>query len=393
LPKTVTVNELTTVASVFTAARFINGEAISGSPLGLKIAAGTTPNLVDLETGGWGKVIVNPGNSTWTTTLANFDTLGSLISAFFTVANDDWRTRFLKAATPTDGTTPKNTLEAMAGIAREPWANPKDHYALFDEAYPQPEDGARRRAPFAPYLAYTPTDFTLSLWFGGGGSYSNGNMVFDAEGNMWCGQNWLAGSQSGVRKSTGGGLIKFSPNGTARSPAITGFTGMGVDGIGWSTAVALDKVWVASFNGAIGVHDFQGRTIGKETDIPFAGKTGGLMGIAVAPNGDVWIADGSKNQLLLFPGGRLQDGRIVHVAGLASPFGIAIDPQNRVYVSNSQANSRGFVRASAGAPSVLDAGAFIFPLPAQALGMGGTCGIDPLTRTKREAFALLPYGG
>jgi hypothetical protein len=82
---------------------------------------------------------------------------------------------------------------------------------------------------------------------------SGDGIASDAEGNMWCGQNWLAGSQSGVRKSTGGGLIKFSPNGTALSPAITGFTGMGVDGIGWGTAVALDKVWVASFNGAIGV--------------------------------------------------------------------------------------------------------------------------------------------
>ena len=267
-PPTVTVNELTTVASAFTAARFINGEVISGNPLGLRIAAGNAPNLVDLETGGWGKVVVDPGNSTWTTTLANLDTLGSLISAFATVADDDWRARFLTAGTPADGATPKNTLEAMAGIARTPWANPKALYALFDEAYPQPKDGSRRNAPFAPYLAYSPQDFTLSLWFGGGGSYSNGNMVFDAEGNMWCGQNWLPGSQSGVRKSIGGGLIKFSPNGTALSPPITGFTGMGVDGIGWGTAVALDKVWVASFNGAIGVHDFQGRPIGKESDIP-----------------------------------------------------------------------------------------------------------------------------
>ena len=100
LPKTVTVNELTTVASAFTAARFINGEAISGNPLGLRIAAGNVPNLVDPETGGWGKVILDPLNSTQTTTLANLNTLGSLISAFFTVANDDWRTRFLKAATP-----------------------------------------------------------------------------------------------------------------------------------------------------------------------------------------------------------------------------------------------------------------------------------------------------
>jgi hypothetical protein len=338
-PEKIVVNELTTVASAFTAARFINGEAISGNLLGLRIAAGNTPNLVDLETGGWGKVIIDSGNSTWTTTLANFDTLGSLITAFATVANDDWRARFFAAATPTAGATPKNTLEAMAGIARTPWANPKALYGLFDEAYPLPAPDGRRSAPFAPYLVYAPTDFTLSLWFGGGGSYSNGNMVFDADGNMWCGQNWLAGSQSGVRKSTGGGLIKFSPNGTALSPPITGFTGMGVDGIGWGTAVALDKVWVAGFNGAIGVHDFQGRTIGKESDIPFAGKTGGLMGVAVAANNDVWIADGSKNQLLYFPGGRLKDGRIVNVAGLASPFGIAIDPQNRIWVSNSQANT------------------------------------------------------
>jgi hypothetical protein len=339
LPKTCVVNELTTVASAFTAARFINGESISGKPLGLRIAAGNAPNLVDPVTGGWGKVIVDPGNSTWTTTLANLNTLGSLISAYATVADDDWRARFLKASATTGAATPKNTFEAMAGIARTPWANPKALYALFDEAYPQPKDDSRRKAPFAPYLAYVPNDFVLALWFGGGGSYANGNMCFDAEGNMWCGQNWLPGSQSGVLKSIGGGLIKFSPNGTALSPAITGFTGMGVDGIGWGTAVAPDKVWVASFNGAIGVHDFEGRTVAKESDIPFAGKTGGLMGVTVAANGDVWIADGTKNQLLKFPGGSVRDGMIVDVKGLKSPFGIAVDFQNRVWVSNSQSDT------------------------------------------------------
>jgi hypothetical protein len=42
------------------------------------------------------------------------------------------------------------------------------------------------------------------------------------------------------------------------------------------------------------------------------------MGIGVAPNGDVWIADGSDDQLLFFPGGQIKDGRIVKVAGLKS---------------------------------------------------------------------------
>src|SRR5271154_653930 len=241
----------------------------------------------------------------------------------------------------------------MAGIARAPWANASALYALFNEAYPQPKNPLeRRKAPFAPYLAYVPDDFALSLSFAGGGNYSAGRLMFDAEGNLWSGQNWLPDSQSGVIHGIGGGTIKFSSNGTALSPPITGFTGMGVDGIGWGTAVAVDKVWVAGFNGAIGVHDFQGRTIGKESDIPFAGKTGGLMGVSVAANNDVWIADGTKNQLLYFPGGRLKDGRIVNVAGLASPFGIAIDAQNRVWVSNSQSNT--VVRFPAADPSKVD---------------------------------------
>src|SRR5208283_3682807 len=142
-PEKVVINELTTVASAFTSARFINGESISGNPLGLRIAAGNAPNLVDPATGGWGKVLLDPLNSSMTTTLATLDTLGSLITASVTVANDDWRARFYKAATPTAGATPKNTLEAIAGIAREPWANPKELYAIFDEAYPQPKDGSR----------------------------------------------------------------------------------------------------------------------------------------------------------------------------------------------------------------------------------------------------------
>jgi len=335
-PAKVVINELTTVASAFTTARFINGESISGSPLGLRIAAGNVPNLVDPETGGWGKVLLDPLNSTQTTTLASFDTLGSLITAFFTVANDGWRARFLKAATPIGGATPKNTLEAMAGIARSPWADPTLLYALFDEAYPQPKDPLfRRKAPFAPYLGYAPKDFALSLCFSGGGNYSAGRLMFDADGNLWSGQNWLPGSQSGVIRGIGGGTIKFAPNGTALSPAITGFTGMGVDGIGWGTGVALDKVWVTSFNGAIGVMDFNGNPIGKESDFPMAGKNGGLQGVGIATNGDVWIADAVKDQLLYFPGGRVKDGRIVQVKGLVSPFSIVIDTQNRVWVSNA----------------------------------------------------------
>ena len=152
--------------------------------------------------------------------------------------------------------------------------------------------------------------------------------MFDADGNLWSGQNWMPGSQSGLIRSIGGGVVKITPNGAPLSPPITGFTGMGIDGVGWGTAVTRDKVWITSFNGKILVLDFDGHPIGSESDFPFKEKLTGLMGIGVAANGDVWIADGSDNQLLQFPGGRVKDGRIIKVAGLKSPFDIVIDQRS-----------------------------------------------------------------
>src|SRR5215472_13873306 len=48
-PTTVTINEMTTVASVWTNNQFLDGKAIKGHALGLKIAAGNVPNFVDLQ--------------------------------------------------------------------------------------------------------------------------------------------------------------------------------------------------------------------------------------------------------------------------------------------------------------------------------------------------------
>lgn len=90
-----------------------------------------------------------------------------------------------------------------------------------------------------------------------------------------------------MRKNIGGGVTKFSPNGTALSPPITGFTGMGIDGVGWGTAVALDKVWITSFNGKILVMDFDGYPIGDESDFPFKERLTGLMGVGIATNAEL----------------------------------------------------------------------------------------------------------
>ena len=72
LPARVAINEFTTIASVVTHAQFIDNITIKGSPLQLRIAAGNVPNFVDLETGDYGRTILDALNSSQTLTMANF---------------------------------------------------------------------------------------------------------------------------------------------------------------------------------------------------------------------------------------------------------------------------------------------------------------------------------
>src|SRR5215471_3119017 len=112
-PATVTINEMTTIASVWTHNQFIDGTAIKGQPLQLKIAAGNVPSLVDLATGGWGATIQDPLNSGQTTTMANFATLAdALAGCTARVVPHACEKLYAAAAGPEGAPSPTNTLAA-----------------------------------------------------------------------------------------------------------------------------------------------------------------------------------------------------------------------------------------------------------------------------------------
>lgn len=68
----------------------------------------------------------------------------------------------------------------------------------------------------------------------------------------------------------------------------------------------------------------------------------GLRGITFAPNGDLYMTIGSNSSVLRFDG---QTGALVQTVvqpgagGLSSPFGVAVDFQDRVYVANTGGNN------------------------------------------------------
>jgi hypothetical protein len=102
-PTKIVINEMTTVASVWTHAQFLEGEAIKGHALGLRIAAGNVPNFVDLQTGGWGGAIQDPLNSSQTPTMANFATLADLLASCTTRVTTNACDELFAAATPPTG--------------------------------------------------------------------------------------------------------------------------------------------------------------------------------------------------------------------------------------------------------------------------------------------------
>lgn len=318
-PPRVTINDLTTVASVWTGAQFLDGTAMSGNATGLAIASGNVPNLVNLETGGLGPVITNGLNGPQTTTLAKLNTLGLLLSACVT-SKPDACAKLFRAATPPGGTAPTDTLAAAQNIARHPGHNADKLFGLLDEFYPVPE-GKRYRDPARiPYLTFAPSAWTLSLVYSGGGYSGVGGIAIDGEGNMWANNNFIAGSQTTIYEQFGGGVSKFASNGQPLSPMVTGFLGGGVYSTGWGIAVSADdKVWTTSLIGStISVFDRKtGQPLSPDTGYNFDGALGQMQGVAIAPNGDVWTVDTGLDQIVHIPGGDPSKGRILGRTAMA----------------------------------------------------------------------------
>ena len=354
-PGKIVVNELTTVASVWTNAQLVKGTAIQGNALSLSIAAGNVPNLVNLSTGSWGDAIQDSLNSTQTPTMANLGTLADILAGCATEVTANACASLFAAATPAGGTAPADTLTAAQSIAWNPTQHTDELFGLLNIDYPFPpaqQNIQLRAAPYVPYLEYAPSAWILALKFSGGGIDGPGKLGFDSKGDAWVGDNFIVGDQAGFQPWNGnwnGNLSELAPDGRVLSPMTTGWTGGGVFGPGFGTAIdAQDRVWVSNNvpGRSISVFDKNGQPLTPPDGITFNHQLGAMQGILVAPNGDVWILDNEKNQLVEFPGGDISKGKFIctSVKGKSDempcklfkgPFHLAIDGKNQIWVSNA----------------------------------------------------------
>ena len=345
LPATVTINEMTTVASVWTHAQFLDGSAIKGPSLSLRIAAGNVPNFVDLQTGGWGTTIQDPLNSSQTPTMANFATLADALAGCVTRVTPDACPKLYTATTPPKGDAPNDTLMAAQSIARAPWYQPARVFALLDAILSGPARARTMRAvPFMPYLDSAPSAWVLPLKFDGGGYRAGGKAMFDSEGNLWVGDNFTDGL-AGRRIPFGRAMPPSSP------PTVSPLSpdhhrlyrrrnaGRHI----WAAVDAKDNAWLSTYGGkSIAVFDKNGKPLTPPDGITFDGKLGLMQGIIATPSGDVWALGNFKEPASsTFPRAiRPRAGssaRVVDVEPCKSfvgPFHLGIDQQDRIWVTN-----------------------------------------------------------
>ena len=305
-PAKVTINEMTTIASVWTHNQFIDGTAIKGQPLQLKIAAGNVPSFVDLATGGWGDDDPGPAQQRPDADDGELRDAGQCACR---LRRSRGARRLRQALRRREGSR-GGDAGRHAGRSAGDRALPVVPAAADLRAARCVLSGAAGQEPapgaVCPYLQFAPSAWVLPLKFDGGGYRAGGKAMFDAEGNLWVGNNFTVGWQANDALWQGN-ASKFDPNGKPLSPITTGFTGGGMEGGTFGAAIDLKgNVWLSSYGSkSIAVFDKDGKPLTPPEGINFGGRLGLMQGIITAPNGDVW-ALGS----LEAPAAPLSEGRL-----------------------------------------------------------------------------------
>ena len=321
---TVTVNEVTTVASAYSLAQFITAAPNVGAPAsnysGLSNAFVTVNNLVNIATGT--ALSITPAYAsnpvpflnTSTAPQMRVNTLADILNSC--ASNGSGCSALWSAATPPSGTAPANTLQAILNIAQNPGVNVSTLFGL-----------APASPPFSPALPSAPNDWTLALTFTGGGlgispstsgtdsaSHTgigptiSTSLAIDANGNVWVTGYGEYGYQSGSPNPDVPILAEFNNQGAPLTPATTQSSDatpvitFGGYNFGQTVAqpgeepssIAIDasgNIWAGDFSSAGDLF-----TVSSSLSLLASADTGvSVYSVAIDNNGNAWIGGGHDN--------------------------------------------------------------------------------------------------
>jgi len=297
----VTVNELTTVASVWALAPFMTGATNIGSTatnqVGLGDAFAAVTSVASIANGAAPGPALPAGA---TLPIANVDTLANILSSCVNTtggtAGDSSPCGNLFSATTVNSVAPTNTVAAALNMAQHPAANISALYAL------QPAS-----PPFVPSLSSAPKDLTIAINYTGGGLNAPTAIAADQQGNVWVTNSgsdavtWLD-HLGNSKLGTTGTLLGGVPQGIA----------VDLNGNAWVTASNNEMYELNSSNGNL-------------TGSPLTGFNE-PTGIAIDPAGEIWVLNGGNNTVsAVNSSGAPLAGSPFSGSGISAPAAIAIN--------------------------------------------------------------------
>lgn len=349
----INMDEVTTVASAYALAQFINPAtgsvgAYSYASTGLQNAFGTVGNMVSIS---GGSALSTTPNGNGVVPQTEINSLANILapcidSSSNTSPQCSTLFGYLQSSS---GHAPTNSLLAALSMALHPAYNVA---LLFGAAGGSP--------PFQPALTSAPNDWTIALSFNDGGSTLN-QFAIDGYGNLWVTNgnsggttttlsklNWLGVPQSGspfTANLNGATPLAIDDQnnvyvGNQGTNALAGFSNSGnsfgpFTGLHSPTAMAFDassELWIAN-NGNSSVAEFNTNT---DSFISSGYTAGGITtpnGIAMDIYGNAWVSNASTvTELNLI--GIPSLGSPYSSGGITTPKKIVLDGSNNVWISN-----------------------------------------------------------
>ena len=300
----ISMNEITTVASVWALAPFMSAyTAVGTSPnnsVGLNNAFLAVNKLVDTSVGS------SPGPALPAQATAPVNTINTLADIIAACINSTGGTAggtnacgmLFTAATPPGGTAPVDTLTAALNIAKYPSRNVT---ALLGLVSPS--------SPFQPTVA-SATDFTLSVKYKGAGLSTPSAAAVDVAGDIW------------ITNSASNTVSELTPSG-ALAPGSP-FSGSGLSGPSGIAIDAVSNAWITNKTGSsLTVFDLSGN--GSQ---PAVTGLNSPTSIAIDGTGNLWVTNSGSNSVtaIATSGKTITSATNYTAAGINAPVAVAINP-------------------------------------------------------------------
>jgi hypothetical protein len=201
----ITVNEVSTIASVYAFAGFASDPthvSSSGSALDATSTGNARNTILSLENANTGVANATTPGGNGTVPQSEIDTLANILAACVnSTGSGSTQCGTLFSNAMNGGTQPADTATAAVNIAHNPGANISNLIGLQTPS-----------SPFQPMLSATPVpnDFTIAVFYTGGGMNDPLGLAIDNGGDVWA-TNTNGGANS---------LSEFSPVGVAMSALL-----------------------------------------------------------------------------------------------------------------------------------------------------------------------------